>query len=137
MKAQSLMLFIQSRLLKDAKFIMDILDDAEDLYKVNQKLNQEARGILDSLSNTQVPESDNSGETIASFFKNLPPASEKLYYQTVTQPISLYDVEKKVDGNKYASLGEFRSDLSLLVDNAILFYGAESIQGAAAKMIKV
>ena len=115
---------------------MDILDDAEDLYKVNQKLNLEARVILDSLSNTPVPESA-TGETVASFFKNLPPASEKLYYQTVHQPISLYDVEKKVDGNKYASLGEFRSDLSLLVDNAFLFYGAESVHCSAAKLIKV
>jgi hypothetical protein len=113
---------------------MDVVDDAEDLYRINQKLNKEAKSVLNTINELEVKE---SGDLAASFFKQLPPASEKIYYQSVSQPISLYDIEKKVQGNKYSGLGEFRSDLTLLIENAFFYYGPESVQAKAALVIKV
>ena len=59
---------------------MDIIDDTEDLYRMNQKLNQEARRVLNKIDQLELID---SGESVILFFKQLPPASEKKYYQSV------------------------------------------------------
>ena len=94
---------------------------------------EKARTVMSKLTSLTLE----SGESVESFFKELPPASNKQYYSSISFPISLYDISKKLEGNKYSGLGEFRSDLTMLVENAISFYGASSPQGLASGLIKV
>ncbi|CAK7265974.1 hypothetical protein SEPCBS57363_001861 [Sporothrix epigloea] len=73
--------------------------------------------------------SDKNGRRIATHFESLPPRrTNENYYKAVRMPISLQDVERKLDNGEFATLSELESFVKRMVINAKDFYPKNSQQ---------
>lgn len=79
---------------------------------------------------------DENGGLMADPFVKLP--SKKLYpdyYQIISNPISIGDIQKRVKASGYDTVDKFRDDFQLLVDNATKYNDPESWIVVAAQKI--
>ncbi|CAK7268709.1 hypothetical protein SEPCBS119000_003199 [Sporothrix epigloea] len=81
--------------------------------------------------------SDKNGRRIATHFETLPPRRTNAdYYKTVRMPISLQDVEKKLERGDFATLSELESFIKRMVLNAKEFYAKSSQQYEDAERVR-
>jgi hypothetical protein len=63
-----------------------------------------------------------SGTLLCEFFLELPSRVEYPdYYKVIEQPISIEEIEQKLNSKKYRNPHAMFSDLSLMVDNALRY----------------
>ncbi|KAJ3339229.1 hypothetical protein HDU91_001056, partial [Kappamyces sp. JEL0680] len=127
-----------SSIYKDAKSLLDSFDSHLEVWSGVEKEMRKVKAILDSFSTLLIDD----GSDVASFFMSLPPSSQTgleerlttvVYYSKVKNPISLSDISRKVEDFKY---GVLLTDLHLLANNAISFFGPDSNEAKAAQLIK-
>lgn len=80
----------------------------------------EAKEIIKVLKNVL---RTNDGKNFRAPVSTLWPQFAESYYAKVPNPIDLSNVETKVRESKYPTWGDFRADMQLIADNALLFNG--------------
>lgn len=75
------------------------------------------------------------GKNFRSPVKDLWPMIAEQYALKVTNPIDLATMEQRVKDGKYATMDDFKADLKLLHDNAVLFNGPDHEVAKSAKIV--
>lgn len=59
---------------------------------------------------------------LTTYFRDPPESSIPDYKKVIERPISLKDIKKKFDNNEYKNISEWRSDVTLIWENAISYH---------------
>lgn len=69
---------------------------------------------------------DDDSAALTGLFEKLPDKSAAGYYDVVARPLLLTEIRTKVRSRKYTDVQQFLDDLSLMISNAKLYYGADA-----------
>jgi hypothetical protein len=72
-------------------------------------------------------ETNKDGRQISGLFLEVPKRNEMPdYYKVVAQPITVHEIEEKLDYLEYPNVIEFASDVHLLIDNGAHYHSASA-----------
>ena len=105
---------------------------------LDSKQRRELNGILDALYDTILDVADEDGRDRSELFMELPDKREyRDYYAIIKRPISLEMIRKRIVGNFYTSLQEFKDDFATIWQNARTYNEERSLVVEDANALEV
>ncbi|PRP73804.1 hypothetical protein PROFUN_16568, partial [Planoprotostelium fungivorum] len=99
-----------------------------------EEMNEELLEVWETIRE----EKDGEGDRLSRKLYRLPARTKSSkYYKTITDPIDLLMIKKKMNGAEYQTVRDFSDDMELLFDNAITWNEEENLNNVTALRIIV